>query len=60
LSNLGVRAVRIEGQHYNDGVLGQVVKIYRQALDGNNSNDRSELLKDITNRGQSFQALNYN
>lgn len=60
LSNLGVKAVRIEGQHYNDEVLGQVVKIYRQALDSNNFKDGSELLKNITNRGQSLQALNFN
>lgn len=60
LSNLGVKAVRIEGQHYNGTILGQVVKIYRLALDSNNSQYKSELLRNITKRRQSLQALNFN
>lgn len=60
LSNLGVKAVRIEGQHYKPEVLGQVVKTYREALDNNHINEKNKLLKNITKRGQSLQALNFN
>ncbi|MDK2800305.1 MAG: family peptidase [Clostridiales bacterium] len=64
LCALGVKAVRIEGQHYQPDVLGKVVSIYRNAIDSihegkETDGDLIKQLKQITGRGQSSGALNY-
>jgi len=61
LENLkGAGALRIEGQHYNADVLGKIVSIYRKAIDLGYSSKLLDELKCVTNRAQSFEALNFN
>ncbi|WHH61188.1 U32 family peptidase [Petroclostridium sp. X23] len=64
LCSLGVGALRIEGQHYQPEVLGKVVAVYRDAikhlhLQEENDDVRTNMLKEITGRGQTLGALNY-
>jgi putative protease len=63
LKNLGVNTFRIEGQHYNEEEIKEVVKLYRTVIDNVDNytawkEDVDKLLK-ITGREQSIQALNY-
>ncbi|TDT45760.1 peptidase U32 family protein [Fonticella tunisiensis] len=62
LSSLGVKVARIEGQHYSPEVLGKVVSLYRNLCDLSGTEKAFKLvskLKNITGRGQSLHALNY-
>jgi collagenase-like PrtC family protease len=63
LKDLGTRTFRIEAQHYTPKQVEEVVNLYRQAIDNIESFKCSEevlnKLTEITNRGQSLQALNY-
>ena len=61
LENLkGVGALRIEGQHYSPRVLGEIVSIYRKAIDFGYQSKLLDEIKCVTNRRQSFEALNFN
>lgn len=62
LKDLGTKAFRIEAQHYTPEQVGEVVSIYRKAIDNlENSNYETDLLEleKVTGRKQSLQALNY-
>jgi putative protease len=64
LCSLGTAAVRVEGQHYRPDVLGKVISIYRHAIDcicekREADADLINQLKQITGRGQSLGALNF-
>ncbi len=60
LMSWGVVAVRVEGQHYDAEVLGKVVAVYRQIIDGTNQKSYKDYMDQIiaiTGREQSLGAL---
>jgi len=63
LRNLGVDTFRIEGQHYSEQEIKEVVKLYRNVINNVDKYTTWEAdvdkLLEITGREQSIQALNY-
>ncbi|MGL4335765.1 MAG: U32 family peptidase, partial [Turicibacter sp.] len=63
VNDLGVNTFRIEGQHYQPDVMGEVVAIYRKAIDevllDTCKREVNQRLREVTGRGISLQALNY-
>ncbi|MGL4373630.1 MAG: peptidase U32 family protein, partial [Turicibacter sp.] len=63
VNDLGVNTFRIEGQHYQTDVMGEVVAIYRKAIDevllDTCKREVNQRLREVTGRGISLQALNY-
>lgn len=61
LKSLGISSFRIEGCHYDSATLGKIVNVYINSLYDENPESLYAIndLKEITRRGQSLQALNY-
>ncbi|HAX73457.1 MAG TPA: peptidase U32 [Firmicutes bacterium] len=63
VNDLGVDTFRIEAGHYTPSVVGEVVAIYRKAIDEIEldlcKRETNQRLRDITSRGISLHALNY-